>query len=399
MSEPDDLAIRAIGRSRNPEGVPRSRRARRARVPARAGQAGHAHHHADQERRPLRLGLPARPRRDGAALRGRQALPVERATDLDWSIDVDPYDASRELMPDSMLPLAEVPEYRALPLRAAADPAPGADRLDPLPVPPRRAGGAVRRVPGHRGGALDRRQALRLDPGRRRGPPRRGLPPLPHREARQALPDQRQPLHHHRRADDRRALGPQVPRHADHDRGPRAGGVRHHPAGDPRAAAARAAAAASSPTRPATSRSGWSRCASYYRGAAGARATRARGLGLRDHGAAAQPLPGPRVLRRVLRAPDDPAGVEPVRARLGVHGPLPPDHVPAADPQPPTDPPALRSRCGGTTTPRAAGLRGRSTPPRSSPRPSCSTTRSTPPHDDADHADHADLRRASCSST
>ncbi len=38
-------------------------------------------------------------------------------TDLDWSIDVDPHDESRELLPDALLPLAAVPEYRALPLR------------------------------------------------------------------------------------------------------------------------------------------------------------------------------------------------------------------------------------------------------------------------------------------
>ncbi len=36
-------------------------------------------------------------------------------TDLDWSIDVDPHRPDRELVPDSWLPLAEVPQYRNLP--------------------------------------------------------------------------------------------------------------------------------------------------------------------------------------------------------------------------------------------------------------------------------------------
>ena len=55
----------------------------------------------------------------------------------------------------------------------------------------------------------------------------------------EALRDQRQPLRRHRRAHERRALGHEVPRHADHDRGPRARRVRHDPPGDARAAAAR----------------------------------------------------------------------------------------------------------------------------------------------------------------
>lgn len=37
------------------------------------------------------------------------------STDLDWSIDVDPHRPGRELVPDSWLPLADVPQYRTLP--------------------------------------------------------------------------------------------------------------------------------------------------------------------------------------------------------------------------------------------------------------------------------------------
>jgi hypothetical protein len=43
----------------------------------------------------------------------------------------------------------------------------------------------------------------------------------------EALPDQRQPLRDHRRAHERRALGHEVPRHADHGRGARARRLRH----------------------------------------------------------------------------------------------------------------------------------------------------------------------------
>lgn len=41
-------------------------------------------------------------------------------TDLDWSIEVDPHDPVRVLLPDEILPLAEVPEYRGLPAREQA---------------------------------------------------------------------------------------------------------------------------------------------------------------------------------------------------------------------------------------------------------------------------------------
>ncbi|MEZ4453871.1 MAG: ferritin-like domain-containing protein [Nannocystaceae bacterium] len=34
------------------------------------------------------------------------------STDLDWSIDVDPYDESRDLFPERLVPVAEIPAYR-----------------------------------------------------------------------------------------------------------------------------------------------------------------------------------------------------------------------------------------------------------------------------------------------
>lgn len=39
----------------------------------------------------------------------------DAATALDWSIEVDPYDESRELMPERSLPLMDIPAYRSLP--------------------------------------------------------------------------------------------------------------------------------------------------------------------------------------------------------------------------------------------------------------------------------------------
>ena len=41
--------------------------------------------------------------------------------DLDWSTNVDPYDSSRELIPEELLSLADVPAYGALPDRQRAE--------------------------------------------------------------------------------------------------------------------------------------------------------------------------------------------------------------------------------------------------------------------------------------
>jgi hypothetical protein len=60
----------------------------------------------------------ARNRADLAKLyEAAKASQWNGATDLDWTIDVDPHDTARELIPDAWLPLADVPEYRALPQR------------------------------------------------------------------------------------------------------------------------------------------------------------------------------------------------------------------------------------------------------------------------------------------
>ena len=58
--------------------------------------------------------------------------------------------------------------------------------LDAQPVHARRAGRAALHGEDRRDGAVVRRQALRVDAGDGRGPPRRGVRPLPRREARRA---------------------------------------------------------------------------------------------------------------------------------------------------------------------------------------------------------------------
>ena len=79
--------------------------------------------------------------------------------------------------------------------------------LDAVAVPPRRAGRPAVHGQDHRDRAVVRRQAVRLDAGRRRGPPRRGLRPLPRGEARRRLPGQRPPADAARRHHQRQPAG------------------------------------------------------------------------------------------------------------------------------------------------------------------------------------------------
>ena len=222
---------------------------------------------------------------------------------LPWHTDVDPLNPEVPLIPERFFDFAILAEVRHPPRREGAprvrrEP----HRVDAIAVPPRRAGRALRRGAGDRGRAVLRRQALRRDAGDGRGAPRGGVPPLRRGEARQALPDQRQPLRHHRRADERLALGHEVPRHADHGRGARARRVRHALQADEGAAAQGAAARRSSRTRRATCTTASSRCASTSRRSSReSERTRARGLGVRGRASDAQPLHGVRDLRRAVR--------------------------------------------------------------------------------------------------
>ena len=148
-------------------------------------------------------------------------------TDLAWAIDVDPEEvvgrcsadgaehdpASRRHRPPGT-PLANWgdKEWTELGDRVA--------ELDAQPVHARRAGRAALHGQDRRDRAVDRRQVLRVDPGDGRGPPRRGLRQVPRHQADGPLPDQRPPRHAARRHHQRQPLGHDLPRHADHGRGP-----------------------------------------------------------------------------------------------------------------------------------------------------------------------------------
>ena len=90
--------------------------------------------------------------------------------------------------------------------------------------------------------AVDRCEVLRVDAGDGRGSPRRGVRQVPRHQAVRPLPDQRPPEDAARRHRQRQPVGHDLPRHADHGRGPRAGRVRVHPPAHDRAAAEAAAA-------------------------------------------------------------------------------------------------------------------------------------------------------------
>ena len=129
------------------------------------------------------------------------------------------------------------------------------------PVPARRAGRDGLRGPDRGVGARPGRQVLLGHPDHGRGPARRDLRPLPAREDRDALPDQRQPPGPAGRHPARLPLGHALPRHAGPHRGPGAGRLRH----DPRHHATSRCPSRSWPTscrtRPATSPSAGWRCA------------------------------------------------------------------------------------------------------------------------------------------
>ncbi len=110
-------------------------------------------------------------------------------------------------------------------------------QLDPQPVHARRAGRAAVHRQDRRDRSVVRRQAVRQHPSRRRGPPRRGLRPLPRGEARRPVPDQLTPAHVARRHRQRQPMGHDVLGHAGDGRGPGAGRVRLHAPVHRRAAA------------------------------------------------------------------------------------------------------------------------------------------------------------------
>ena len=169
------------------------------------------------------------------------------STDLDWSIDVDPEKiARRARRRHDRRASARSQEVENSPVRTSAtrsgcevgvaDP-----ELAAVAVPARRAGRAALHRPHRRDRAVDRREVLRGHAGDGRGPPRRGVRPLPRREAVEPVPINHEPEVAARRHPRRHPLGHHLPRHADHGRGPRARGVRDDAADHQRAVAEEAA--------------------------------------------------------------------------------------------------------------------------------------------------------------
>ena len=184
---------------------------------------------AGRARRPLRLAVQARSARDGQAVRGGEGLAVERqrptSTGRSTSIPMIP---SAPLLPDSYVPVKGCRSGRTCRARRRTSSSTrsraGCCRSSSTASrarcsPPCQVTEAVQCL---------RRQALRRDAGRwTRAATSRCSTATSTTKLEQALPDQRQPLRDHRRADDRQPLGHEVPRHADHGRGPRARRVRH----------------------------------------------------------------------------------------------------------------------------------------------------------------------------
>ena len=147
---------------------------------------------------------------------------------LDWKTSVDFHDPDHSLMDDALLPLSELPAHQALDKHKQAEHRAGlvAWMLSQFLHGEQGALFAACQVTE---AWLDRRQALRLHPGDGRGPPRRGLPPLsPEKLGRvYEINDNLYVIIDALMT--RLALGRQVPRHADHDRGAGARRVRYAP--------------------------------------------------------------------------------------------------------------------------------------------------------------------------
>ena len=199
-----------------------------------------------ERRRHLHVGLRAQPARAGQALREGEDVAVERATDLPWDTDVD--------------------QEKVVLANSAAN-STTFGRSSTSPDTPFEKWGDKEWIEfgiesqnwtlsqflhGEQGALICTAQIVETvpwidakyyaaDAGDGRGPPRRGVRHVPRREAVGALPDQRAPADAARRHHRRHPLGHDLPRHADHGRGPGARRVRVHPPDDDRAAAQAAA--------------------------------------------------------------------------------------------------------------------------------------------------------------
>ena len=171
-----------------------------------------------------------RPRPAAPPLRQGHAPAVDRrATASTGRTTSTP--TTRSGMPDEVIPLFGTPWWDKMTTSEQGRGAAAHGGLAVQPVHARRAGRADlhRRRSCRRCPNIDS-QVLRRDAGDRRGPPRRGVQPLPAREARARLPAQ--PATSKSLLDDvdqRQPLGHDVPRHAGAHRGPRARRVRADP--------------------------------------------------------------------------------------------------------------------------------------------------------------------------
>ena len=155
-------------------------------IPTRRGRA----RRQGQRRRHLHVGLLARPPGAAQAVREGQDRPVER-DDRPALGHRGRRREDRRRRPGGSAPVLTPIVYigtagREVGRQGVARVRHREPQLDPQPVPARRAGRTALHREDRRDGAVVRRQAVRLHPGRRRGPPRRGLRPLPRREARSA---------------------------------------------------------------------------------------------------------------------------------------------------------------------------------------------------------------------
>ena len=120
------------------------------------------------------------------------------STDLDWSIDVDPEKIGQELGGGGTMRFQALAEAENSPVKHFGDREWRQISVEiqnslAVAVPARRAGRAALHRAHRRDGAVDRREVLRRDAGDGRGAPRRGVRPLPEREARQPVRDQPEP--------------------------------------------------------------------------------------------------------------------------------------------------------------------------------------------------------------
>ena len=223
---------------------------------SRSGASSRRHHH-------VRLQLHRRAGPAPAALRQGHAAPVDRQRPARLVARRRPRQPGRHARRHQPALRHRVVGQDGR--RAQGRGAPALRGLALQPVHARRAGRADLHGQDRADRARHRLEVLRRHPGDRRGPPRRGVQPLPAREGAVGLPAQPEPQEPARRRHLRQPVGHDVPRDAGPHRGPGPGRLRHHPQHGDRAAWPRRSTPTSCRTRPATSCSAAWPCATTTR--------------------------------------------------------------------------------------------------------------------------------------